>query len=128
MNILNLLRGKISGGNTGSITINGRSFSGNNVIISAGGVITVDGVVQDGKALVGPITVNITGDMEHVSNTSGNINITGDANIVMTTSGDVNVKGDIKKDAETTSGDIECREIYGRVSTVSGDISRKFLK
>lgn len=127
MNILNMIRNKI-GGNSGTVNINGRSYVGNNITISAGGVVTVDGVVQDGAKLVGPITVNITGDMEHVSNTSGNINITGDANIVMTTSGDVNVNGDVKKDASSTSGDITCSAIHGDVSTVSGDISRKFLR
>jgi hypothetical protein len=128
MNVLDMIRSKISGRNAGSISINGRSYSGNNITISAGGIVTVDGIVQSGAALVGPITVNITGDMEHVSNTSGDINITGDANIVMTTSGDVRVKGDVKKDASSTSGDITCSEIHGDASTVSGDISKKFFK
>lgn len=122
MNIFNLMRRK-----SGSITINGRTFTGDSFTISADGDVIVDGVSQGGKALVGPITVNVTGDVEHVSNTSGNINISGDSNITMTTSGDINVKGDVKGNASTTSGDIDCREVHGGASTVSGDISRKFL-
>ncbi len=105
----------------GTVTINGKTYEGNNISIQASRII-IDGEVQSGSPLVGYITVNVTGDVTEVSTTSGDVNVQGDVGSVSTTSGDVdceNVRGDV----DTTSGDVTVRgSIQGNVDTTSGDI------
>lgn len=79
----------------GSVTIDGRSFSGRSISID-GDVVVVDGVVQQGS-LVGP---------------------------VKTMSGDVRCN-DVHGDVGTMSGDVTCNTITGNVKTMSGDISSR---
>ena len=77
----------------GRIVIDGREFQGNNVSI-VNGKVTVDGVVQDGE-LSGPVTVTVHGNVENLSNISGDVT--------------ANNVGRIK----TTSGDIRCSDVGG---------------
>jgi len=104
-----------------SITINGKSYVGRNVIIRGDKVI-VDGVEQSGELEHGPVTVSITGDVEKCETAAGDITITGNAGQVMTVSGDIRAN-DITGGAKTVSGDIYAQSVTGGAQTVSGDIT-----
>ncbi|NWA11922.1 hypothetical protein [Pseudomonas gingeri] len=109
---------KISMGN-GSVSIDGRTFSGRSVVIN-GDQVVVDGVVQEG-ALVGPISVVVTGDAESIEMGSGSVDVTGSVGRVKTISGNVRC-GEVSGDVGTISGDFTCPAIAGNVKTTSGDI------
>jgi hypothetical protein len=104
-------------GSTGTITVNGSSYSGSNVSI-IDGVVTVDGVIQ--KQKIGHlVNVTIAGDVERVENTAGDVfirgNVTGSVECV-----------DIGNDVQTISGNvIASGSINGNVKTISGDITSK---
>lgn len=104
----------------GSITINGRTYSGNHIQINGDKVI-VDGEVVEGvtdKQLI------IQGDVVSVASESGNITVNGNiSGNAKTMSGDVTC-GNITGHVTTMSGDVSAREIGGSVSTMSGDIKR----
>jgi len=105
----------------GRITIDGRTFKGNNVSIS-NGKVTVDGVVQDGE-LVGEVNVTIHGDVEHIENASGKV-VAQRAGSIHTQSGDVEC-GDVGGSIQTMSGDVNSGAVGGSVSTMSGDIRHR---
>ncbi len=91
------------GGISGSVTINGKRYSGENVVI-ANGRVYVDGKAQTVQA--GPeIKIEIEGAVHTVS----------------TTSGDVSVNGTVER-VKTMSGDVEAKAITGNAETMSGDI------
>jgi hypothetical protein len=105
----------------GSVTIDGKSFKGNNIKIVNGKVI-VDGKTQDGE-LVGDINVTVHGDVELLENGSGNVtaqNI-GEAN---TGSGDIDC-GSVSGSIRTGSGDVTCGKVGGSIRTGSGDVSHR---
>ena len=108
----------------GSISINGRLYSGNSVVIDGGGHVVVDGVQQDGAPLVGPISVSVAGDVDQLELTSGDVTVHGSAQSIKTTSGDVAVSGGVSGSVSTISGDVRAASIGGPVSTISGDVSR----
>lgn len=115
MKIFNTIFGK----GKGSVTIDGRSFSGRSISID-GDVVIVDGVVQQGS-LVGPVSITIAGDVERLETTSGTVDVSGSCGQVKTMSGDVRC-GDVRGDVGTMSGDVTCGSIAGSVKTMSGDI------
>ena len=86
------------------ITINGKQYSGNHVSINNGNVI-IDGST---------ITIDDIGK-------NSNIIITGNVDKIVTTSGDVSVSGNVKT-ITTTSGDVTCGTVEGNITTTSGDI------
>lgn len=102
-----------------SVTIDGRTFTGRSINIKGDKVI-VDGVEQSGS-LVGPIHIDIKGDVESLQATSGSIDILGSCGSVSTTSGDIHC-GPVAGSVTTMSGDVTCSIIGGSVSTMSGDI------
>ena len=108
---------------SGKIVINGKEYSGRKVSISGNGAVIVDGVTQDGAALVGPINVIVNGNADHINNTNGDILIHGNAGSVQTVSGDVKCR-DISGSVRTVSGDVMAQSIAGQVNTVSGDIRK----
>ena len=96
----------------GSMTINGKSYSGKNICID-GNKIVIDGKEQEGE-LVGDINVTVNGDVESLSTVSGDVTTTGDIGSVKTTSGDVTLKkGDIKTNVQTISGYVTAKNIGG---------------
>lgn len=107
--------------NNGSVTIDGKSFKGNSVVVTNGKVI-VDGVTQDGE-LTGDINVTVHGDVQVLENQSGNVtaNNVGEVN---TGSGDVTCK-DVQGSVRTGSGDVVCGNVGGSVRTGSGDVSHR---
>jgi len=110
--------------NNGKVTINGQTYTGNNIQINGDNVL-VDGV-QQSKSLVGDITVNIEGQVENLELNSGTVNAN-NVGSIETGSGDVRC-GNVLGNVRTGSGDVDAKTIQGNVRTGSGDISRSFSK
>jgi len=107
---------------SGTINVNGQSFTGKSVSI-IGNDVYIDNVKQVDNISTSKIQISIEGNCELSQTTSGNIQISGKCHTVSTTSGDVNcvfVSGDIN----TISGDVNCKEVMGNIKTVSGDVTR----
>ncbi len=104
---------------SGNCVIDGRSFAGNNICIS-NGVVTIDGVVQDGE-LSGDINVTVNGNVDVLENQVGTITAhnVGEATAG---SGDINCNN-VSGSVSTGSGDIRCGSVGGNVRTGSGDIT-----
>lgn len=107
-------------GNKNRCTINGVSYTGNNIYID-NGIVIIDGKQQKGMPISGPITVNIIGDVETIDTASGDVNVDGLVGELTTTSGDVECGG-VQGNVKTTSGDIKCGDIAGNVQTTSGNV------
>lgn len=103
----------------GTIEVNGKKYSGNNVYISKGKVI-IDGVVQD-EIVNQPVNITITGSCGSIKNDVGDIRC-GDVNGNVTNSvGDVSCKN-VKGNVSNSTGDISCSKIEGNATTSVGDI------
>lgn len=113
---------KMSGG---SVTVNGKTYRGKNVSIMGDGSVVVDGVVQEGATLTGPINVTVNGDVESLRTVSGDITVNGSTGSIQSTSGDVEVKGAVVGNVQTVSGDVLCKKVEGDARTVSGDIKNR---
>lgn len=103
-----------------SVTIDGRTFSGQSIQIN-GDQVVVDGVVQQGS-LVGPITVTVNGDCESVENGNGDVTVTGSAGSVRTSTGGVRCAA-VSGDVTTSVGNVNCGDVGGSVRTSVGNIS-----
>lgn len=106
----------------GTITINGKTYSGNNINVINGKVI-IDGVEQtpEGKQIL----IAVKGNVNTITvDSCEKIAVQGDIGNVKTMSGDVEVRGNVTGSVQTMSGDVEVGgEIHGNVSSVSGDIN-----
>lgn len=102
----------------GNITVNGRSYSGKNVVVN-NGVVIVDGVEQE-ESLKGIVNIVVNGDVESIQK-ANNVTVNGNCDRVETVSGDINCQ-DVYGDVKSVSGDINAKGIAGSVRTVSGDI------
>jgi hypothetical protein len=114
---MNIFNSVFSG--SGQVSVNGKIYKGKNICIQNDQVI-IDGVVQDDKQLVGPITINISGNAEIIESYGGNVTAetVGD---ISSGSGNIrcgNVSGSVKND----SGNVTCKSIHGMVRTGSGDV------
>jgi hypothetical protein len=103
------------------ISINGKTFKGENISISNGNIVIngkkVD--VEDQKE----INIQIKGDIDKLSVDHCNrLTVEGNANNIQTQSGDVEISGDVSGNVSTMSGDVVSDKIGGNVSTMSGDI------
>ena len=67
------------------------------------------------------IKIEITGEVQQLVTTSGDVTVNGDVNNVRTTSG--NVSCNYAMNINTTSGDVTCKGRPQYVNTVSGDIN-----
>jgi hypothetical protein len=111
--------------NASSITINGKTYSGENSIVVNNDQVIIDGRVVTPKgpviniSVVGPVG-RLQVDACNQCRVSGNV--TGG---IKTMSGDVTVTGTVTGSVETVSGNVEAGSIHGDVSTMSGDIGRK---
>lgn len=112
--------------NNGSVTINGVSYTGNNITINGSGEVVVDGVSQttiESKNISVYVNSESCGD---ITTTSGDVKIetgcvVGD---IKTVSGDINCHSNVDGSVNTVSGDVTTfGNICGGVKTVSGDIS-----
>ena len=109
---------------TNVITINGKSYTGNNITV-VNDEVYIDDVKQDViESKI--INIIINGDVDNVSTVSGDIVIKGNArNTVTSTSGDIEICGNVEGSVNTVSGDVAAKTISGGVSSVSGNINHK---
>lgn len=102
------------------INIDGRDFSGRNVVIN-NDEVWIDGVKQEGT-LTGPVSVTVHGDVELIDGPVAQVEVAGTCGFVKTMSGDVRC-GNVAGDVGTMSGDVTCGKVGGNVKTMSGDIN-----
>jgi hypothetical protein len=110
-----------------SITINGVTYSGNNISIKNNRVF-IDGVEAKSDANCKEINIQVSGNINELKVDSCNkISVTGSVASIETTSGDV-VCGPVTGSITTVSGDVECEgNIGGNVGTTSGDVKAKSI-
>lgn len=114
---------QITGNQSGTCTINGKTYKGNNISI-IDGVVYVDGKVADksNASLNTTIIVKINGNVDSISTDSGDVEVTGHAGKISTGSGDVST-GNCAGAISTGSGDVDINgQVYGSVKTRSGNI------
>lgn len=120
---MNIFKSLFGSNRYGTVSINGREFVGNSITITREGTIIVDGVSKD---IVNQyeVQVDVYGDPETVTTTSGDITIAGDVKgNTGSVSGDIEC-GSVGGNVSTTSGDVQCGRVAGNVSTVSGDVRK----
>lgn len=112
-------------GNTSTVTINDRTYSGTNISI-------IDGViVMDGKSVskldTFKINVVIQGNCEVVQTTQGNITANGNVNCDITTSqGDITISNNVNGNVKTSMGNVNIKgNVTGNVKTGMGNITYK---
>ena len=112
-----------------SVSINGITYSGNNVTVIKNKVY-IDGKLSDEGEKSKVINIEITGDVELLDvDTCENIKVSGDVGSINTVNGDINIDGHIAGDIKTVNGDVTSKsDIFGKVKTVNGDIKGKRLK
>ena len=106
-----------------SVTINGKTYVGNNISISSGGKVVIDGVAQDGEYLVGHVYIEVKGNVDKLQVSAGSVEVNGSCGAVTTQSGDVRC-WDVAGSVSTMTGDVTAKSIVGNVSTMSGSIIR----
>lgn len=110
----------------GNVTIDGVSYSGNNITINGNGEVLVDGVFQEtieSKNITVYVNSRSCGD---ITTSSGNIKIESGCVVgdIKTVSGDVTCHSNVDGIVSTVSGDVTTfGNIHGNVKTVSGNIS-----
>lgn len=114
---MNIFNSVFSG--SGQVTVNGKVYEGTNICIQNDKVI-IDGVVQDDKQLVGPITINISGHAEIIESYGGNVTAE-TVGEISSGSGDVRC-GSVSGSVKTGSGDVTCKSVNGMIRTGSGDV------
>lgn len=104
------------------ITLNGKTYIGNNIVISGNQVIIDGKPVEDDSKV---INITVTGNLGSLQCDNANeIKIEGDVlQGVKTTNGDVDISGEVKGNVSTTNGDVFCGFIAGDVTTKNGDIN-----
>lgn len=103
----------------GSITINGKTYNGNRIVVTNGHVV-IDGVDATPDAKVVNIVVN--GDIQSINADScQSIHVNGNVGEVSSQSGDIQC-GNVNGSVQTMSGDIKCGHVSGNAKTMSGDI------
>lgn len=111
------------GRSKGTVTINGVSYTGNNISV-VGNKVIIDGKGQTGSTGDDKI-VNITvqGDIHELKvGNAVDVIVTGNCEFVSVQNGNVGITGDVGGDVDTVNGDIRCGSVHGSVKTVNGDI------
>lgn len=104
-----------------SVTINGKTYIGNNIIVSNGKImIDEKNVTSDDKV----INITVNGNIDSLKvDTCNKLEIIGNVTNVNTVSGDVDINGDVSGSIQTVSGDVKCKNVSGSINTLSGDIN-----
>lgn len=104
-----------------SVTINGKTYIGNNIIVSNGKIIIDEkNVTSDDKV----INITVNGNIDSLKvDTCNKLEIIGNVTNVNTVSGDVDINGDVSGSIQTVSGDVKCNNVSGSINTLSGDIN-----
>jgi hypothetical protein len=106
-----------------TITINGVTYTGDNVSVHNGRV-TIDGKEAD-AADAPRVTIEVHGDIKTFEcDRCDTASIHGDVGSVTTASGNVQC-GDVRGSVQTASGNVNCRDVGGDVRTVAGNVNRR---
>lgn len=106
------------------VTINGNTYSGNNIIVAKGRVI-IDGVSMTPNEKT--INISVDGNIETLQVDACNqVTINGSCAPVRSGSGDIEC-GNVEGPLTTGSGDIECGNVHGSVNSGSGDIKAHLI-
>lgn len=90
------------------MTINGKTYTGTNIMMK-NGIVYVDGKAVDDKELQQAKTIIINGDVEKIESYGGDVNVTGDVTHIKTGAGDVHISGDAYGNIETGAGDVKIK-------------------
>lgn len=102
-----------------TVTINGKTYSGNHIQMN-GNKVVVDGErVNDIEEK--EITITVDGDVKSISLGSGHIKAKNIGSLRVG-SGDVDCE-EVNGDITTGSGDVDCQNVTGSIKTGSGDVS-----
>lgn len=99
------------------------SFSGKSLVI-ANGKVFVDGAdfTPDGKE----VNIEVHGNIDHLqADLVGKITVKGSVGDIITQSGNVDVEEDVRGSIQTMSGDVDCNQVHGTVSTMTGNIRNR---
>ena len=102
----------------GSIFIDGKTYTGNNIVIS-GDTVVIDGKVQE-EGINGIVRIDVTGNIESLYS-EASVTLTGDVNGDVESGGSVkcrNVGGNV-----CAGGSVRCDDVMGKV-TAGGSVSR----
>lgn len=69
------------------------------------------------------IKVEVTGDVDTLKLSMGDVSVTGNSGTVETSQGDVSIGGSVSGDVKTSMGDIRCGSVGGKVKTSMGDVT-----
>lgn len=107
-----------------TISINGKTYTGNSVKISNNKVY-IDGKLQDTEDAK-EINISVSGNIKNLSvDACDKVDVTGDIGTLKTMSGDVDIEGNVTGSIKTMSGDVDCGNVGGNISTMSGDIKHR---
>ncbi len=104
------------------VTINGKTYKGNNLQIS-GNQVFIDGKQVGPQE--GETTINITVDSNVQTldvDYCDKLEITGDCGNVTSKNGDIQVKGNVGGDVINKNGNIVCRDVGGDAETKNGNV------
>lgn len=104
------------------ITINGKSFKGNNVSIINNEVI-IDGKKANSDDDSKIINISIDGNIESLNvDYCEKIEVVGECESVSSKNGNIAIQGNVSGDVTNKNGNIICRNVGGDASTKNGDV------
>ena len=108
-----------------TITINGITYTGKSCKIDNDGNIVIDGVIKD--VIKGyNVKVEINGNVNSITTSSGDIDILGSVNTSLSTSsGEIKIEKGVNGNVSSNSGDIEVNGNANNIKTTSGEIKIK---
>jgi len=107
------------------ISINGKVHTSKGNISISNGKVVIDGIDQTPNDKV--ITISVEGNIDSLDiDYCQTVRVNGNINQLRSTSGDVECN-DVTGKVTTTSGDVECENIGGDIKTISGDVKGKTI-
>lgn len=104
------------------IDINGKNYTGKSIMIANNNII-IDG--KDCTPDSTEINLTINGNVNEIHvDVCNKIQIKGDCGNVKTKSGSIEINGAVKGSVKTMSGNINCADVSGNASTMSGKIKQ----
>lgn len=110
------------------VVINGKKYDIDGSVSIINGKVLVNGKRIEDLDTIEQKEINITinGEVEMIDiDGCRTIAVTGNVHSIKTMSGNVDIHGDVIGDVKTMSGSIDCGDVKGSVSSMSGNIKRK---
>jgi hypothetical protein len=108
------------------VTINGKTYKGNNVSMINNKVFI------DGKEVTGDdsdskvINIKIEGNIETLSiDSCDKLDVIGDCGVVNSKNGNISISGNVNGDVTNKNGNISCGNVSGDVDNKNGNISHR---